>query len=85
MSKSLGNVADPLDAIEKWGPDIVRFYLMRVGNTITKVDRLQTGPLLSSTSTTEKYNYFLRITPRGMWTRLSEVGKLQWTVVFLNL
>lgn len=31
MSKSLGNVADPLEAIEKWGADVVRFYLMRVG------------------------------------------------------
>jgi methionyl-tRNA synthetase len=31
MSKSLGNVADPLEAIEKWGADAVRFYLMRVG------------------------------------------------------
>jgi methionyl-tRNA synthetase len=31
MSKSLGNVADPLEAIEKWGVDTVRFYLMRVG------------------------------------------------------
>jgi methionyl-tRNA synthetase len=31
MSKSLGNVADPLEAIDKWGADIVRFYLMRVG------------------------------------------------------
>lgn len=31
MSKSLGNVADPLEAIDKWGIDMVRFYLMRVG------------------------------------------------------
>jgi len=31
MSKSLGNVADPLAAIEKWGVDGVRFYLLRVG------------------------------------------------------
>jgi len=31
MSKSLGNVADPLVAMEKWGVDGVRFYLIRVG------------------------------------------------------
>lgn len=31
MSKSLGNVADPLEAIEKYGIDSVRFYLMRTG------------------------------------------------------
>ena len=31
MSKSLGNVADPWEAIDRWGVDIVRFYLIRVG------------------------------------------------------
>jgi len=31
MSKSLGNVADPLEAMDKWGVDVVRFYLMRIG------------------------------------------------------
>ena len=31
MSKSLGNVADPLAAMEKWGVNGVRFYLLRVG------------------------------------------------------
>lgn len=31
MSKSLGNVADPLQAMEEWGVDVVRFYMMRVG------------------------------------------------------
>ncbi|MCC6758200.1 MAG: class I tRNA ligase family protein [Candidatus Omnitrophica bacterium] len=29
MSKSLGNVVDPLDLIEQYGVDAVRFYLMR--------------------------------------------------------
>lgn len=31
MSKSLGNVADPLEAMDKWGVDVVRFYMMRIG------------------------------------------------------
>lgn len=31
MSKSVGNVADPLEAIEEFGPDVVRYYLARVG------------------------------------------------------
>uniref|UniRef100_A0A8H8CE42 Probable methionine--tRNA ligase, mitochondrial n=1 Tax=Psilocybe cubensis TaxID=181762 RepID=A0A8H8CE42_PSICU len=31
MSKSLGNVADPQEAMKKWGVDVVRFYMMRVG------------------------------------------------------
>ena len=31
MSKSLGNVADPIQAIDEFGTDIVRYYLARVG------------------------------------------------------
>jgi methionyl-tRNA synthetase len=31
MSKSIGNVADPFDAMELWGVDAVRFYMARVG------------------------------------------------------
>lgn len=31
MSKSIGNVADPFDAMELWGVDPVRFYMARVG------------------------------------------------------
>lgn len=31
MSKSVGNVVDPLKSMEKYGVDIVRFYLARVG------------------------------------------------------
>lgn len=31
MSKSVGNVADPVQAIDEFGIDVVRFYLARVG------------------------------------------------------
>ena len=31
MSKSVGNVADPIKAIDEFGIDLVRFYLARVG------------------------------------------------------
>ena len=31
MSKSLGNVADPIAAMDDFGVDAVRFYLARVG------------------------------------------------------
>lgn len=31
MSKSVGNVVDPLAEMDRWGVDGVRFYLMRVG------------------------------------------------------
>jgi len=31
MSKSLGNVTDPMEAMKDFGVDAVRFYLARVG------------------------------------------------------
>ncbi|GJE87424.1 methionine--tRNA ligase [Phanerochaete sordida] len=31
MSKSVGNVADPIEAIDEFGADVVRYYLARVG------------------------------------------------------
>lgn len=31
MSKSIGNVADPIQAINKYGLDVVRWYLTRIG------------------------------------------------------
>lgn len=31
MSKSVGNVADPIEAIDEFGLDVVRYYLARVG------------------------------------------------------
>jgi methionyl-tRNA synthetase len=33
MSKSIGNVADPMQAIDKHGVDIVRWYLARAGRS----------------------------------------------------
>ena len=34
MSKSRGNVVNPLEAMNKWGVDGVRWYLMRIGGSL---------------------------------------------------
>jgi methionyl-tRNA synthetase len=34
MSKSRGNVVDPIRSMEKWGVDGLRWYLMRAGGSL---------------------------------------------------
>jgi methionyl-tRNA synthetase len=38
MSKSVGNVVNPFYAIERWGVDTMRFYLMRDGGIVDDAD-----------------------------------------------
>jgi methionyl-tRNA synthetase len=47
MSKSIGNVADPFDAMNTFGVDVVRYYLARVGGRF----RDDVGASLSLVST----------------------------------
>ncbi|KAF8802815.1 hypothetical protein BYT27DRAFT_7111528 [Phlegmacium glaucopus] len=78
MSKSLGNVADPLDAMEKWGVDGVRFYLIRVGGrwrddvdwSEDQVDK-HVKEIRSQLG-----NYFLRITSPKLAIRAKEASSL---------
>ncbi len=51
MSKSIGNVADPIKAIDEIGLDLVRFYLARVGGRFKDdvgQSRLRSSPCPSS-------------------------------------
>lgn len=48
MSKSRGNVADPLAAMDKFGADGVRWYLMRVGGSLPKDSDYSEGELEAS-------------------------------------
>jgi methionyl-tRNA synthetase len=38
MSKSLGNIINPLDLIEKYGPDPLRYFLLREGSPFEDID-----------------------------------------------
>ncbi|KAL1668303.1 tRNA synthetases class I (M)-domain-containing protein [Schizophyllum commune] len=52
MSKSLGNVADPFDAMERHGVDCVRYYLARVGGKFR--DDVGDSSPSSATSTSDQ-------------------------------
>ncbi|KAF8890288.1 hypothetical protein CPB84DRAFT_1732793 [Gymnopilus junonius] len=74
MSKSLGNVADPLEAMDKFGVDVARFYMMRVGGRWR-------GDVDWSSEQLEKHhkeiqaqlgNYFLRISSPRIAQRARE-------------
>ncbi|OJA15355.1 hypothetical protein AZE42_09053 [Rhizopogon vesiculosus] len=67
MSKSIGNVADPFDAMELWGVDAVHFYMARVGGRF-KDDVDETRSLLG--------NFFLRITSRTIRKRVASAPQL---------
>jgi len=44
MSKSRGNVVDPMKAMKMYGVDAVRWYLMRAGGSLPD----DSGPFISS-------------------------------------
>ncbi|KAH7885449.1 tRNA synthetases class I (M)-domain-containing protein [Phlebopus sp. FC_14] len=71
MSKSLGNVADPIQAMDDYGTDIVRFYLARVGGR-WKTDVDWSEEQLSKYADEIRNllgNYFLRITSKALKDR----------------
>ncbi|KAF4610605.1 hypothetical protein D9613_006483 [Agrocybe pediades] len=78
MSKSLGNVADPLEAMDKFGVDVVRFYMMRVGGRWR-------GDVDWSSEQLQKHqkeisaqlgNYFLRVTSPKILERANSASAL---------
>jgi methionyl-tRNA synthetase len=75
MSKSVGNVADPVEAMNEFGIDVVRFYLARVGGKFrddtgkyfafrslaTHPQSEQIGLVNNFRNMIEKYNHCLEI------------------------
>ncbi|OAX41409.1 hypothetical protein K503DRAFT_767691 [Rhizopogon vinicolor AM-OR11-026] len=78
MSKSIGNVADPFDAMELWGVDAVRFYMARVGGRFK--DDVDWSPEQLEKHADEIRsllgNFFLRITSRTIRKRVASAPQL---------
>ncbi|CAA7268515.1 unnamed protein product [Cyclocybe aegerita] len=68
MSKSLGNVADPLEVMDEWGVDVVRYYMMRVGGKWRDDADWSTEQLEKHHNEIQSLlgNYFLRITSKAL-------------------
>ncbi|KAG1818541.1 tRNA synthetases class I (M)-domain-containing protein [Suillus subaureus] len=83
MSKSIGNVADPFDAMDTWGVDAVRFYMARVGGRFR--DDVDWSPEQLEKHADEIRsllgNFFLRITSRTIRKRVASAP--QFTFVQL--
>ncbi|KAF9445263.1 hypothetical protein P691DRAFT_710598 [Macrolepiota fuliginosa MF-IS2] len=78
MSKSIGNVADPIEAISEHGVDIVRWYLARVGGR-WRADVDWSKPQLEKHSREIQSmlgNYFLRVTSPKLVARAATAPHL---------
>ncbi|KAG6336879.1 hypothetical protein ID866_2205 [Astraeus odoratus] len=75
MSKSLGNVTDPMRAMDDFGVDAVRFYLARVGGRWKDDVDWSEEQLRKHTDEIRNLlgNYFLRMTSKVIKNRVSQV------------
>ncbi|KIM46494.1 hypothetical protein M413DRAFT_64505 [Hebeloma cylindrosporum] len=71
MSKSIGNVVDPIAVMEEWGADVVRFYLIRVGGRWASDVDWSTPQLTKHKHEIESQlgNYFLRVASPKIFAR----------------
>ncbi|KAI0254874.1 tRNA synthetases class I (M)-domain-containing protein [Lactifluus subvellereus] len=72
MSKSIGNVVDPLQAIEELGADLVRYYLARVGGRFKDDIDWSSEQLENNAAELQSLlgNFYLRITSAAIRRRL---------------
>ncbi|KAF8443120.1 tRNA synthetases class I (M)-domain-containing protein [Boletus edulis BED1] len=87
MSKSLGNVADPIAAMDGYGVDAVRFYLARVGGRFRDdVDwsedqlRKHADEIRNSLA-----NYFLRVTSNVIKRRAARATTTSESLLYCDL
>ncbi|KAF7975153.1 hypothetical protein HWV62_10325 [Athelia sp. TMB] len=76
MSKSVGNVADPGEAMERWGVDGVRYYMAKVGGRFR--DDVDWSPEQAEKHLDEIRsllgNFFLRITSKAIAAKLGTLS-----------
>ncbi|SCV69145.1 BQ2448_2165 [Microbotryum intermedium] len=81
MSKSRGNVASPFTAIQTWGLDVMRCYLMKVGgNSSLDADYSETAidAFYKKSLKGQMGNLISRIGNEKMETRMIEAGRRMW-------
>ncbi|KAF7795545.1 hypothetical protein EIP86_006707 [Pleurotus ostreatoroseus] len=76
MSKSLGNVADPIQAIDDFGVDVVRYYLARIGGRFKDdVDWSHSQVEKHAREITSLLgNLFMRVTSKKIRQRAEDAG-----------
>jgi len=72
MSKSVGNVADPFEAIDQFGVDVLRYYMARVGGRFKDDSDWSQEQLVKYDSEIQSYvgNFFLRVTSAKIMSRV---------------
>ncbi|KAF9463674.1 tRNA synthetases class I (M)-domain-containing protein [Collybia nuda] len=84
MSKSLGNVADPFEAIEEFGIDIVRYYLARIGGRFRDDVDWSREQLDKHNKELQSLlgNFFLRVTSKTIHTRMASAPPISIQEVY---
>ncbi|EIW74547.1 hypothetical protein CONPUDRAFT_140383 [Coniophora puteana RWD-64-598 SS2] len=77
MSKSVGNVVDPFEAMEIYGVDVVRFYLARVGGRFRDDVDWSTEQLDKHSDELRNLlgNLFMRITSKAIRARVAKADE----------
>ncbi|KAF5669511.1 METHIONYL-TRNA mitochondrial [Fusarium denticulatum] len=72
MSKSVGNVVNPFFAVQRWGLDALRYFLMRNGNYKSDSD-------YANESIAAIYEKDLQANIGNLFNRIARVRKLAWS------
>ncbi|KAI1040242.1 hypothetical protein LB505_005374 [Fusarium chuoi] len=74
MSKSVGNVVNPFFAVQRWGLDALRYFLMRNGNYKSDSD-------YANESIAAIYEKDLQANVGNLFNRIARVRKVAWSTI----